>query len=316
MTSIPTPIALNIDGSLAIQPHLTARCAAMLDLTGLEESLRLRASRKGRDALNQKLLELRTQYTNPWLTYCGSGDFHHLSLTLLQALSPAEPFTLILIDNHPDWFKEWPTHHCGNWVSGALKLPNLSQIVMIGQDSGDLRPTRYFTAPFRELTTGRITLHPLQRDHVKVPRWAKSDALPDRTERHWWGTRLGFQTVSEVGVSELFREIAEKLAGKSIYISIDKDCLDTADATADWEQGGLRCVDLAAGVRGLVGKCKLIGADICGEHAAGPLRGLIKRIDAGRLFERSTPCSEADVATNERTNLALLEAFGCVDGME
>ncbi len=304
-----TPIALNIDGSLEHQPRLTAQCAATLDLSALENSLRLRASKKGREALAEKLRELRSQFPDPWLTYYGSGDFHHLSLSLLQSLSPPDPFTLILIDNHPDWFKEWPTHHCGNWVSGALKLPNLSHIIMIGQDSEDLRPSKYFTAPFRELTTGKVTLHPLQRESVKVPRWAKADALPDRAQRHWWGTKLNFQTVYEVGVSELFREVAEKFAGQNIYISIDKDCLDTADAIADWEQGGLRTVDVAAGVRGLVEHCNIIGADICGEHAARPLEGLIKRADAGRLFIRSTPCSDADRQKNERTNLALMEAF-------
>ncbi len=306
---MPTPIALNLDGSLLLQPRLIQRCAATLDVFALQNALRLRAARGARAVLAHHLHLLRQAYPAPLLTFFGSGDFHHLSLTFLQTLNATNPFSLILIDNHPDWFKNWPQHHCGNWVSGGLKIAAIKQVVMIAQDSHDLRPLKYFTAPFHELTHGKIILHPLQRTSVCVPRRSHDLTQDSGHTRHWWGTCLRFRSVRQAGAGQLFHEIARRLAGTDIYISVDKDCLAPCDATADWEQGGLRLKELVTGVRALTHSCRLIGADVCGDHAAQPLRGLIKRIDAGRLFKRQTPCDAAAIKQNEDANLALLDAF-------
>ena len=54
----------------------------------------------------------------------GTGDYHYLSLFFLERIS--EPFTLILIDNHPDdqscAFGDGLLS-CGSWVAQARKLP-------------------------------------------------------------------------------------------------------------------------------------------------------------------------------------------------
>ena len=54
----------------------------------------------------------------------GTGDYHYISLFWLERI--AEPFELLLFDNHPD---DQPTAFgtdilsCGSWVAGARSLP-------------------------------------------------------------------------------------------------------------------------------------------------------------------------------------------------
>lgn len=64
--------------------------------------------------------------------YIGTGDYHYVSLFWCEKI--AEPFTLVLFDNHPD---DQPTAFssdllsCGDWVEDARALPNCNESVWI-----------------------------------------------------------------------------------------------------------------------------------------------------------------------------------------
>ena len=303
------PLCLDLDGSIPLQKPLAAALAKIVDLRAAEHDMRLWANRTGLAAVRRTIHELRGQYPQPWLTFLGSGDFHHMTLLLLETLPPqTRPVTLVLIDNHPDWFIWPPRYHCGNWVAGALRLPWVDSVVLIGQDSEDLQGHCFWTAPFGALCAGRVQLFPYARSSVRVPlRWPVSVAGASRATRRWYGVDMGFDTIEQRGADQVFEELASRVAGRHVYVSIDKDCLASQWALTDWEQGRLSIEELQRGLQRLRASTQIVGIDICGEAAPHPLRGLLKRLDAGRLIAHP-PVSLDGHRVNERTNLALLGA--------
>src|SRR5262249_25702870 len=67
------------------------------------------------------------------VTLVGSGDFHHLSLSLLRRQS--RPFNLLVIDNHPDWMRGVPLLHCGTWLNHAARLPLVRNVFHLRGDT-------------------------------------------------------------------------------------------------------------------------------------------------------------------------------------
>ncbi len=304
------PLGLDVDGSLPRQEQLVRTLHEVAAVRPHEDALRLWATPQGLAAVREVLRRWQVQYPQPWLTFLGSGDFHHLTLLLLETLlDQTPPVTLILIDNHLDWFAVPPRYHCGNWVSGALRLPWIRAAVLMGQDSPDLRGSRFWTAPFGELCTGRVSLFPYGRSRIRVPlRWPKTVSGASGSARRWYGVELSFQTLQQCGTQQLFEELASRVAGQRVYLSIDKDCLAAPFAVTDWEQGRLSLEELRYGIHCLQKETQFVGADVCGEAAPEPLRGFWKRFDAGRLRTGTVRCAD-DSRVNEQTNLALLDAF-------
>ncbi|WP_018663732.1 arginase family protein [Heyndrickxia acidiproducens] len=67
------------------------------------------------------------------ITFLGSGNYHYVTLLLLQ--EAAEPFSLVLFDNHPDMGKDCENQmlSCGSWVSFALQQnPLLEKVIIVG----------------------------------------------------------------------------------------------------------------------------------------------------------------------------------------
>jgi arginase family enzyme len=307
--SVLTAIGLDLDGSLAPQSLVTARLKSVLDCSEVGGNLRLRTNLATARAMADQLASLRERWPGPLLTFIGSGDLHHVALLLLETLAAdVRPYTLVLIDNHPDWFEESPRYHCGNWVSSALRLAGVQEVVLAGQNSPDLAWYRFYPAPFQALCEGRLTIHPLTLQSRRVPlRWPRGQADPSRFRRFRWGTELRFQSVR--ATPNVFENLARRLRGRNIYLSIDKDCLTPDDAITDWDQGGLSLDQLVSAVNAIASNCRVIGADVCGDRAPSPLKSLFKRLDAGRL--RRQPVDPAHAAkVNERANVALLDAFG------
>ena len=60
----------------------------------------------------------------------GSGDFHHLSLPLVELearrqRSRAGSLRVVVLDNHPDNMRFPLGVHCGSWVGRAAALPGV-----------------------------------------------------------------------------------------------------------------------------------------------------------------------------------------------
>jgi len=308
------PLALDWDGSLTSQPALCARMEAILPFKAIGEALRVWAEPGCAMEVLRRLAPLHERHRVPWVAFLGSGDYHHMTLVLLESL-PADqrPSTLVVVDNHPDWFLESPSCHCGNWVGTALKtLPWLKQVIVIGVDSDDLKGYRFWRAPWDDLCRGRLQIHPYRKSKVTIPfRRCKSDGHSGRARETWMGVEWTFPTLVSRGVGLTFEDLATALRGQSVYLSLDKDCLRRDQLETDWEQGGLRIEELLAGVRTLSAAVHLCGVDICGDKAARPLQNWAKRLDTGRWFSSGSSRTVApDYHVHERVNLALLECFG------
>ena len=306
------PVSLNVDGSIEQQPETSACIQALADLRPYEHKLRLWDSKEAIAAARRAVSTLRERHPQPWLTFTGSGDLHHLSLLLIESLpESSRPLSVVLIDNHPDWFLDGRRYDCGNWLGALRKFDFISEIIMLGLNSPDLNWYYFYTAPFRDLCRGKYRVHPYSRKTVRVPLRRCACAQPPhlRCRRRWWGSTLDFQSMQEMGVDRCFVEIGKELAGKNVYLTIDKDCLDPKHATTDWDQGALELDQLLAGVKAIAAECTLVGADITGEHAPAPLSGLLKRLDAGRCFKSKPAPTPAEHIQHDHVNQALLSAL-------
>ncbi len=304
------PVCIDMDGSIPFQGQLVPHLAEIAPLHSEQKNLRLWANKRGLKLAQEAIQALRKKRSEPWLTFLGSGDFHHITTLLLKTLSQEmRPLTLVLIDNHPDWFVTWPPYHCGNWVSQVVKLPWVKKIYLVGQDSSDISGWHFWSAPFNELCQGCIHLYPYARKKARVPfKWPSATLGVRQSARRFYGVDLYFDTILEKGPEEFFRDLAAELKDENIYISLDKDCLRQEVALTDWEQGRLELPTLLYGIERLMETGRVIGADICGEQAPELLKGIFKRIDSGRVFKKPSIFTEAN-KKHQETNLSLLRAF-------
>lgn len=92
----------------------------VLDFTSLEET-ECYCSPRAADVIRSAL----APYGPGGIHWLDSGDYHYVSLFIQEMI--AEPYSLVLFDNHPD--DEAPAFgadllSCGGWVADVRRLPN------------------------------------------------------------------------------------------------------------------------------------------------------------------------------------------------
>lgn len=302
-------VNLDIDRSVASQKQVAAIVNERKDLHPSINAIRLWTNSKGLRIVRNSISELRKKYPNQkLLTFLGSGDFHQLAALLIESLpESAQPVTVVMFDNHPDWFKAPAHYHCGAWVVQALHLPWVERVILLGQNSSDIRGDQFRFAPFHELCKGRVELHPLAKESVFVPLiWASKVSGVESSRRRLLGTELRFSTLRSMGAQRMGDRLAGQLAGKNVYISIDKDVLASPEAITDWDQGKLPLKDLLTIVGKLFDSANVVGIDVCGERAPERLHGILKSIDSGRTFKRRIKNFDQANLINERANLQII----------
>lgn len=313
----PTPVQLLLDGSAPAASVFNGNAdlnsimdsGSSLDLRDLAERARLICPRAHASKIKERIVALRRRLGAAWLTRFGSGDFHHLSLMLIETLTPPRPVTLVLFDNHPDWFVLPPRYHCGNWVAGVLGLPWIERVILIGQGGDDLRFAPMHFAPLGDIASGRLSIYPYRTDRVRAPLTARRSLYRGGhvgRESGW----MRFETVAELGLGAIASKLASELRGKPVYISVDKDCLRPSDAATDWDQGEIGLDDLVNALKTITIASELIGADVCGDRASTKLTGVWKRFDAGRLRVRWQAPTPADTGLNRAASEAICAALG------
>jgi hypothetical protein len=95
----------------------------------------------------------------------------------------------------------------------------------------------------------------------------------------------------------------------SVWVTIDKDVLPENEVVTNWDQGHMPLDAVLRFVRALVAERRLIGADICGEYAPPAHANPFKRIEARIEQPRRDEVTAANLAANERVNVALLGAL-------
>ena len=147
------------------------------------------------------------------MRWIDSGDYHYV--TRILAARERAPFTLVLVDNHPD--DQPPAFggvlSCGGWVRSLREAhPMLEEVWTLG---------------------------------------------PDHRIRNSSGT---VNRELEEGIGDLLAS----LAGKRVYLSLDKDVLDRPWARTDWSQGTYSLARLKGWLDRLL-RLDVVAVDICGE---------------------------------------------------
>ncbi|MGG1876748.1 arginase family protein [Paenibacillus cisolokensis] len=88
-------------------------------------------------------------------------------------------------------------------------------------------------------------------------------------------------------------QLLSAVGTNDIYISIDKDVLDEADAVTNWDHGKMRLKQLIVALHTLIMSKNVVGIDVCGELKTSPA-------DEWKYAEK--------LRLNEKANLAILEA--------
>ena len=213
----------------------------------------------------------------------GSGDFHYL--TALRVRSVAEPIVLVSFDNHPDWDVRPPKWACGGWINRALELANVRCASIWGCGNFECWWPHQFFGNRRAERLGILQVHPWADDRAEKDQQRKGAIL-----RENW--------------RELFEQFSRSLAGESIYITIDLDCLRIEEAMTNWENGRFTVADLQWALGKLRESCRISGGDICGAYSPPAYARWKQRFAAEFDHPKFAP---PDLETAHRTNSATLE---------
>jgi hypothetical protein len=299
---------LNFDGSLLRQTRLIERYRpAIIDLTALGCSGRLWANKKTAAAIGAAL-QPQSQHA---VTFLGSGDFHHVSELLVSRF--AEPLTLIVLDFHPDWDILPPRLGCGSWVSRALELKNISKVLLLGISSEDIASPAIHTGNLQALKDDRLEIYPCAHKPTRVQLRNVPRNSSIQVRRSGLASEITWTELQGRDMEMLMAGVLQRCTSRNAYISIDKDCLSSDHALSNWEEGRFSLEELLRLLKVIQGTMNIVGLDITGEYSepvvAGRIKALCSRLDHPANYSAcAAPVGKID-ATNEDTNLQLLEAL-------
>jgi hypothetical protein len=186
--------------------------------------------------------EYETHLAAPFMLY-GSGDFHYL--TALRLRHVAGPVTVVSFDNHPDWDVRPPKWGCGGWVSRALELPQIRHVAVWGCGNFECWWPFQIFGNRRAERLGILEVHPWADDRPAKDRQRRGAILRDNWREH-------------------FEQFLRSVAGTSVYVTIDLDCLRAEEAVTNWESGRFTIADLQWALGKLRESSQINGGDICG----------------------------------------------------
>ena len=298
----------NLDESLPRQTSLRDvapfESVKSFDLRDLGPRLRLWC-RAATIARLQARLDVESAKPLDTITMLGSGDFHHLAAVLIEraARHSPRPFTVVHIDNHPDWVRLAPRWHCGSWINRVIEIPSVAKVITLGVCSDDLVRPDLKGGNLPALSRGRIALFPWSRPPSRT--WARiDDGAGHRYENGW----IVWDNLAEGAFETHLTTIAAQIETADVWITIDKDVLPEEEALSNWDQGNMPLARVLETLRFIGGRKRLIGADICGEFSPIAHSNWLKRFEAAR-DQPTRDASAPALAGNERVNALLLRAL-------
>ena len=169
-----------------------------------------------------------------------NGNYHYMSKLWTDQVQ--EPFDLVVFDHHPDM--QPPRFEgilsCGGWIKEVLDHNKFVQNVIV------IGVADHLVEEIREDLSQANAAEILNR--VTFIRESELKKHPEN--------------LSSLVCSEL-----ASVLSSNIYLSIDKDALNTQEAATNWDQGSLTYDQLAETLQILAQNRKILGIDICGERA-------------------------------------------------
>lgn len=191
------------------------------------------------DVAKEELRRRIAAYSYEGIHFLDSGNYHYLSLLWLEKID--RPFALVLFDHHPDlqapsWGK---ITSCGGWVREALETNSyLEKVYLVGVDAQLLSEVRLEDQKDQQEENGDL---PCETNDTYINLWERiQTGLPDFTE--------------------------EK---RPIYISFDKDVLNSTEAVCDWDQGDMSLEEAIHNIKEIAtSTSEFLGMDVCGEDSS------------------------------------------------
>ena len=179
-------------------------------------------------------------YNTIGIHFFDNGNYHYMSKLWTDCVQ--EPFDLVVFDHHPDM--QPPRFEgilsCGGWIKEVLDHNKFVQNVTV------IGVADHLVEEIREDLTQANAAEILNR--VTFIRESELKKHPEN--------------LSSLVCSEL-----TSVLSSNIYLSIDKDALNTQEAATNWDQGSLTFEQLANTLQILAQNRKILGIDICGERA-------------------------------------------------
>lgn len=285
------PVILNFDDSIG-----EIEQSIKINLTEWQESIRFGCSFAKYKKLAANInAQLPAQIGTVLM---GSGDYHHISLMLIERLKeqlkPKQQIQVVIFDNHPDNMRYPFGIHCGSWVSHAAKLPFISHVHVIGITSPDIGIFHAWENRLTPLLKNKLTYWCMD---VNV-NWAKKLGMKNAF--------LKFNSPNEL----ITAFIAEQYHDTSpVYLSIDKDVLSEEVVKTNWDQGKLKPYHLYDVIAAL--NDRIIGSDICGEISTFKYASRFKQFLS--QLDQQPMISESDLKAYQSQQQALnLELLSCI----
>ena len=148
--------------------------------------------------------------------FLGTGDCHYVSLFWLERMQ--EPFSLVLLDNHPDDQRTafgGDILSCGSWVAEARKLPFCKETIWI-RDEAD------FTLPEQDAVYLSIDLDVLSPDFART-NWDQGSM----TMAQLCGIVRRLMEERRVAGADICGGISESQGAMTCDLAINRDAVDT-----------------------------------------------------------------------------------------
>ena len=177
--------------------------------------------------------------TVPQIHFFDNGNYHYMSKLWTDSIR--EPFDLVVFDHHPDM--QPPRFEgilsCGGWIKEVLDNNKFVQnVTVIG-----------------------VADHLVEEIQEDLTQANAAEIL----------SRVTFIRESELTAVTLEGRSPDRVHLTShttpVYLSIDKDALNTQEAATNWDQGSLTFEQLTETLQALAQNRKILGIDICGERA-------------------------------------------------
>lgn len=188
--------------------------------------------------------------STPGIHFFDNGNYHYMSKLWTDQIQ--EPFDLVVFDHHPDM--QPPRFEgilsCGGWIKEVLEHNKFVQKVIV-------------------IGVADHLVEEIQQEIASHPSGARNDV---RGECHdGLLAKVTFIRESELTAVTLEGRSPDRVHLTShttpVYLSIDKDALNTQEAATNWDQGSLTFEQLAETLQALAQNRKILGIDICGERA-------------------------------------------------
>ncbi|MBS0200599.1 MAG: arginase family protein [Proteobacteria bacterium] len=280
------PLILDLDGSVR-----DIGAAERVPLQDWQERLRFSCSRKELRRFGEHIAPALAQPHG--MVLLGSGDFHHLSLPLIEHQARQQRLRVVVLDNHPDNMRFLFGVHCGSWVGRAANLPGVVDVHVLGIFSADAGSAHAWENQLGALRSGRVHYWCVDVDTS-------------------WAAKRGVTTLhSFASPEQLLAEFIPAMANDQtpVYFSIDKDVFAPEVVRTNWDQGRFLLDDALAVISAL--KPRIVASDITGEVSIHRYRSLFKRLLSWLDDQPQPSMVEIDAWQSEQAavNRALIAAL-------